>query len=85
MLPDEQEQARDGDVETLPHRGHWITRVIGQDGMSHIFSSRDEAVDAGRDLAEQFGTKHLIRGEIPPTRVSPPGIEEGRGLPPASP
>ncbi|HKT56930.1 MAG TPA: DUF2188 domain-containing protein [Microbacterium sp.] len=85
MHPDEHEQARDGDVETLLHRGHWITRVVGRDGMSHIFSNRAEAVEAGRDLAEQFGTKHLIRDDDGPrTRVSPPGIEEGRGMPPTT-
>jgi hypothetical protein len=84
MLPDTDGSARNGDVETLPHRGHWITRVVGDDAESHIFSSRAEAVRAGRDLAEQYGTRHLVRDGEPRMRVSPPGIEEGRGMPPTT-
>ena len=51
----------DGDVETLSKRGQWVNRVIGGEEMSASFASRDEALEAGRTLALQFGTQHVVR------------------------
>jgi hypothetical protein len=58
----------DGDVETLDKGGQWVNRVVGEPELSESFSSRDEAVDAGRALANELGTKHTVK-ESEPTGV----------------
>jgi len=50
----------DGDVETLSKRGQWVNRVIGESELSQSFRSRDEAITAGRQLAEVLGTQHTV-------------------------
>ena len=59
------EQLRDGDIETVDNRGQWVNRVIGKPELSESFSSRDEAVEAGRALAEQLGAKHVVSDGVP--------------------
>ncbi|MBF0671813.1 MAG: DUF2188 domain-containing protein [Salinibacterium sp.] len=59
------EQLRDGDIETVDNRGQWVNRVIGKPELSESFSSREEAVEAGRALAEQLGTKHVVSDAEP--------------------
>lgn len=49
-----------GDVHTLSKRGQWINRVVGEGEMSRSFSSKQEAVDEGRRLAETLGTEHRV-------------------------
>ncbi|WP_430644839.1 DUF2188 domain-containing protein [Agromyces sp. GXS1127] len=50
----------DGDVETRSKRGQWVNRVIGEPELSKSFRSREEAVTAGRQLAEVLGTQHTV-------------------------
>jgi hypothetical protein len=59
---------RDGDVITVSKRGQWVNRVIGGEELSESFASRDEAVDAGRSLALQLGSQHVVV-ESEPTGV----------------
>lgn len=49
-----------GNVETSDNRGQWVNRVIGEPDRSASFSSRSEAVEAGRALADQLGTRHTV-------------------------
>jgi hypothetical protein len=55
----------DGDVETLDKNGQWVNRVVGEPELSESFSSRDEAVAAGRTLAEELGTRHSVQESAP--------------------
>ena len=50
----------DGDVVTMSKRGQWVNRVIGGEELSESFRSRDEAIDAGRSLALQLGSQHVV-------------------------
>ncbi|KZE88823.1 MULTISPECIES: DUF2188 domain-containing protein [unclassified Agromyces] len=50
----------EGDVETMSKRGQWVNRVIGEPERSRSFRTRDEAIDAGRELAASLGTEHRI-------------------------
>jgi hypothetical protein len=58
----------DGDVETRSNRGQWENSVEGRPELSQSFASRDEAVDAGRQLAATLGSQHVVR-ESEPTGV----------------
>ena len=50
----------DGDVITISKRGQWVNRVVGGEELSQSFRSREEAEDAGRSLAAQFGSRHIV-------------------------
>jgi hypothetical protein len=50
----------EGDVITMSKRGQWVNRVIGGEELSESFRSREEAVDAGRSLALQLGSTHVV-------------------------
>lgn len=50
----------DGDVETRSKRGQWVNRVVGEEDLSQSYSSREEAIEAGRVLAEELGTTHSV-------------------------
>lgn len=50
----------DGDVETRSKRGQWVNRVVGEEDLSQSFSSREEAIEAGRRLADELGTRHSV-------------------------
>lgn len=58
----------DGDVETRSNRGQWENVVEGKPELSQSYASREEAVDAGRELASKLGTNHVVR-ESEPTGV----------------
>ena len=58
----------DGDIETRSNRGQWENRVEEHPELSQSFASRDEAVEAGRLLAEDRGTRHTVI-ECDPTGV----------------
>ena len=55
----------DGDVETRSNRGQWENHVEGEPERSQSYSSREEAVDAGRELAEELGTRHSVVDSAP--------------------
>ena len=52
----------DGDVETVSKRGQWVNLVIGEPERSQSFRSKQEAIDAGRELAATRGTRHRVIG-----------------------
>jgi hypothetical protein len=57
-----------GDVETRSNRGQWENRVEGSPELSQSYASRDEAIDAGRQLAAAIGSEHTVI-ESEPTGV----------------
>jgi Uncharacterized protein conserved in bacteria (DUF2188) len=52
-----------GDVVTFHEQGSWKNRVEGEGGSEQSYSSRDEAIVAGRALAMQREVEHIIRRE----------------------
>lgn len=66
----------DGDIETIDKNGQWVNRVIGEAELNESFSSKEEAVDAGRALARVLGTNHIVR-ESTPTGVITDPQEDG--------
>lgn len=65
----------DGDVETIDKRGQWVNRVIGEPERSTSFSSREEAVNAGRALASELGTNHTVHEAESTGVITDPGDE----------
>ncbi|MBK4346928.1 DUF2188 domain-containing protein [Lacisediminihabitans changchengi] len=63
----------DGDVETIDKNGQWVNRVIGAPELSESFSSKIEAIDAGRSLAEELGSTHTVRESDPTGVITDPG------------
>lgn len=47
-------------VETFAKRGQWISRVPGDSELSQSYASREEAVEAGRALADRLGVPHRV-------------------------
>ena len=64
--------ARPGDVQTLSKNGQWVNRVIGENELSESFTSKEEAVDAGRVLAAQLGTRHTVEETDPTGAITDP-------------
>jgi hypothetical protein len=48
------------DVVTRSNRGQWETVVAGRPELDRSFSSREEAVDQGRALADELGMAHRV-------------------------
>lgn len=54
----------DGYVHTLHKDGQWTNTIEGEDGGgSQSYSTKEEAQAAGRDLARQAQTEHVIHNE----------------------
>lgn len=51
---------RPGDVVTISKRGQWVNRVEGDEELSQGYATKEEAIEAGRRLAEASGTRHRI-------------------------
>jgi hypothetical protein len=58
--PERGSRMDEGDVITMSKRGQWVNRMVGGEELSQSFRSRDEAVDAGRSLAAQLGSRHVL-------------------------
>jgi hypothetical protein len=67
----------DGDVETRSNRGQWENRVEGKPESSQSFASREEAIDAGRQLASELGSQHVVRDAEPTGVVTDPDPASG--------
>ena len=65
----------DGDVETVSKRGQWVNRVVGEPELSESYTSRDEAVEAGEDLAAERGTQHTVVDSEPTGVITDEGDE----------
>jgi hypothetical protein len=54
----------DGFVHTVYKNGQWTNTIEGQDGGgSQSYSTKEEAQAAGRDLARQSKTEHVIHNQ----------------------
>lgn len=65
----------DGDVETVDKRGQWVNRVVGTAELSSSYSSKEEAVRAGRTLANELGTRHIVVDAEPTGVITDPDEE----------
>jgi hypothetical protein len=63
----------DGDIETFDNRGQWVNRVAGDPARYRIFSSKQEAIDAGRALSEQLGSTHTVIDAESTGTITDPG------------
>lgn len=63
----------EGDVETFDNRGQWVNRVVGAPERSRGYSSRAEAIEAGRVLAEQLGGRHIVNDAESTGTITDPG------------
>ena len=63
----------DGDVTTTNKRGQWVNSVEGDNARSWSFSSKDEAIEAGRALAEELGSQHTLQDEESTGAITDPG------------
>lgn len=66
----------DGDVETIDKRGQWVNRVVGEPERSESFSSKEEAIEAGRALAGELGTGHSVRDAEATGVITNPGEDQ---------
>jgi hypothetical protein len=53
--------------------GQWVNRVAGDPARSRSFSSKQEAIDAGRALAEQLGSTHTVIDAESTGTITDPG------------
>lgn len=72
-----EQEASEGDVETMSKNGQWVNRVVGDRADSRSFSSREEAEDAGRRQAEELGSAHIIRDSEPTGTITDPAPAGG--------
>jgi len=47
-------------VVTRSNRGQWENAVEGRPELAASYSSREEAVDEGRALADSLGVRHIV-------------------------
>lgn len=52
-----------GDVETVHRDGMWGNLIEGEHHTEHYFQTKDRAVAAGRDLARERRSEHIIKNE----------------------
>ena len=48
------------EVHTRSNRGQWENYVEGRPELLASFSSKEEAIDQGRALADELGTHHTV-------------------------
>lgn len=49
-----------GDVVTMSKRGQWVNRVEGEEELSQGYATKEEAIEAGQDMADALGTHHRV-------------------------
>ena len=69
----------DGDVETRSNRGQWENVVEGSPELSQSFASRDEAIDAGKELAATLSSHHTVRESAPTGVITDEDSAPGEG------
>jgi hypothetical protein len=52
-----------GEVETYYEDGEWKNAVVPGEDIGGPYSTRDEAVAAGREAAQELGVEHVVRDE----------------------
>lgn len=63
----------ENDVTTRSNRGQWENSVEGRPELSASFSSREEAVDQGRAVADELGSQHIVEDAEPTGAVTDEG------------
>lgn len=61
------------DVTTRSNRGQWENAVEGRPELSASFSSKEEAVDQGRAIADELGSQHIVEDAEPTGAVTDEG------------
>jgi len=61
------------DVTTRSNRGQWENAVEGRPELSASFSSREEAIDQGRAVADELGSQHIVEDAEPTGAVTDEG------------
>jgi len=56
---------KDMPVVTRSNRGQWENHVPGHPELSSSFASKEEAVDAGRGVADELGVHHVVEDAEP--------------------
>ena len=64
-----------GDVTTVSKRGQWVNEVEGDRSRSWSFSSKEEAVEAGRALAGELGSQHVVLDAQSTGVITDPGMD----------
>lgn len=64
------------DVTTRNKQGQWVNEVEGARDLSRSFSSRDEAVEAGREFARQNDSSHSVEDAEPSGVITDGGAED---------
>lgn len=59
-------------VVTRSNRGQWEVAVEGRPELSQSYSSREEAIDAGRTVADQLGWQHVVEEADPTGAITDP-------------
>lgn len=59
-------------VVTRSNRGQWEVVVDGRPELSASFSSREEAVDRGRAIADELGRTHEVEEAEPTGTITDP-------------
>jgi hypothetical protein len=59
-------------VVTRSNRGQWENHVEGHPELSQSFSSKEEAVDVGRGVADQLGVDHVVEDAEPTGAITDP-------------
>lgn len=52
-----------GDVETVYVDGQWTNQIEGEGPTQDLFQTKDRAVQAGRELAKQRRTEHIVKNQ----------------------
>ncbi|MDH2443873.1 DUF2188 domain-containing protein [Amnibacterium sp. CER49] len=66
-----------GDVRTIDKQGQWVNEVEGDPARSAGFTSRDEAIEAGRAIARETGGRHLVEETEPTGDITDPASGDG--------
>ncbi len=54
--------AKNNNVHTVPHDGGWANVRPGSDRASSVHSTQAEAIQRGREIAQNAGAEHVIHG-----------------------
>lgn len=63
------------EVMTRSNRGQWETVVEGRPELSQSFSSKEEAIDLGRAIADEHGLHHIVLDSEPTGTITDPDEE----------
>lgn len=59
-------------VVTRPNRGQWEVAVDGRPELSQSYTSREEAIDGGRTVADELGFTHVVEEAEPTGTITDP-------------